>query len=135
MARRAGRTSLGMLPGRLRGGFSASSMPRNPGSTGRSTCISESSAVARESPGVSLGPQSPVLLPPSRGGSSSPSVCSYNSDQSTLDVVNTTLQIVLESTRKLERKLSTFEQKQVQLTDQVKELTVLLKRQERNISV
>ena len=130
-SRRAGRTSLGMLSGRLRGGFSASPLPRNVTATSSDRWL--------ESTGTPPSrPQSPFYTSGSgnqtEGSLSSPSSSSSISvsEQSVHTSMTTTLQIVLETVRKMDRKVTNVEQKQVQLAENMKELNVLLKKQERD---
>lgn len=136
--RRAGRTSLGMLSGRLCGGFSASPLPGSSPSSS-SSFTSDSSVMVTESAGTNSRPQSPFYSLGSgnqREGSPPSSVGSNSELSYVLASMTTTLQTVLETTRKMERTITNIEEKQVQLAENVKELNMLLKRQEReNFSI
>ena len=100
MARQRG-TALGLLPGRLRGGFTASPIPRS------STLIDT----------ASCSPLSPSLTDSVSGSSSSDH--------------NDMLRAVLETMKKMDHKIATMEQQQHKITDSVKELVTLVKSQER----
>ena len=111
MARQRG-TALGLLPGRLRGGFTASPIPRS------STLIDT----------ASCSPLSPANSP-------SPSLTDSVSGSSSSDH-NDMLRAVLETMKKMDRKIATMEQQQHKITDSVKELVTLVKSQERaNFSI
>ena len=129
---RVGRgTSLGVLSGRLRGGFTASSIPRSRAS---GTITTESAA----SP-LSITPvPSPINSGVVRGGErneggSVPLDLNTNGDLcSYLTSMSTTLQAVQETMKRMDRKITSVEQQQIKLTESVKELSTLMKSQDRD---
>lgn len=111
LRQRGGRgTSLGLLSGRLCGGFTASVIPRS----SSSDAASSSSA---NSPTPSLTESFSGLQDP----------CSTGTD---------VMRVILETVKKMDRKITSLEQQQTKVTDSVKELTALIKSQERaNFSI
>lgn len=119
---RGGRgTSLGVLSGRLSGGFTASSLPR-------SRQISFSPLPA------ATGPHSPAS--PSLSAGDEGSVGSEEINTQQLTSVSVTLRAVHEAIKRLDHRLSSVEQKQMKIVDSIKELTLLIQNNERtNFSI
>ena len=116
---------LGVLSGRLRGGFTASSLPGS-----RPNCSSPLLEQAATSP---LGTASSS---PSWGGGESHHEGSSFSEDSTASNASaqlfTTLRAVHETIKKVDRRISSVEQQQLKLATSVKELTTLIKNNERS---
>ena len=106
-----GAASLGLLSGRLRGGFTASAIPR-------SGALDAAGSINSLSPAKSPSPS----LTESSGGLQDP--CSTTTD---------TMRVILETVKKMDRKIVS---QQTKVVDSVKELTALIKSQERaNFSI
>ena len=126
---RVGRgTSLGVLSGRLRGGFTASSIPRSRAS---GTITTESTVSPLSITPVPSPTNSGVVRGGERNeGGSVPLDLNTNGDMcSYLTSMSTTLQAVQET---MNRKITSVEQQQIKLTESVKELSTLMKSQDRD---
>ena len=123
-----GRT-LGTLPGRLRGGFSASPIPG-----GRSgDDILTQSAISSPSPTLASGNGENSRL---QTEGTTLNINTVSEFSSVLASMTTNLRTILATTKKMERKITNVEQKQVQLAESVKELHTVMKRQEKeNFSI
>ena len=110
-----------LLSGRLRGGFLATSLPRN-------TSSSLSRSGSSDDSESSLTRRDPNVIDCQSSASSQ----EQNADDSPLSVA-AMLRSLHDSTRRIERKLVTVEEKQTKLSDSLKELNALMKKQEKNI--
>ena len=118
---RRGRASLGMLSGRLQGGFSASSLPRSRSSdhvAGENAVI----IVAVPSPSAS---NSEIPSNQSQEGTSSSDI------QTQFLSLGNTLRVMQDSLKTMNHKLLSMEQQQVKLNESVRELNKYLRSQER----
>lgn len=108
LRQRGGRgTALGLLPGRLRGGFTASVIPRS----SALDAASSSPLSPANSPSPSLTESFIGLQDP----------CSTGAD---------IMRVILETVKKMDHKIASLEQQQTKVIDSVKELTTLIKSQE-----
>ena len=124
---RGGRgTSLGPLSGRLSGGYTASSIPRSRQSNFSPLQLSGAT-----------GPHSPASPSLSAGDAvSEGSVGTEEINAQQLTSIANTLRAVHEAIKKLDLRLSSVEQKQTKIVDSIKELTSLIKNNERtNFSI
>lgn len=118
------RSSLGMLSGRLRGGFLASTLPRCSNNVNSSTS-SERSTTPPPSTSDSDDMGSIMTLS-AELGSNDPSV--RLAPTAILDILKT----IKATTSRLDRRFHTLEQQQIKLADSIRELQSLMKNQEKD---
>ena len=125
-------TNLGVRPlmGRLEGGFSASAIPRpgisrpRIGSSGSNATIITGSATRPSTP-VVPGSESVIQ----DGGNTPPNISEISNMGALLLSMKQSMQ---ETARKMERRMANVEQQQVKLTESVKELSQLLRNQQKD---
>ena len=115
------RASLGILSGRLQGGFSASSLPRS----------RPSGYVARENAVITVAVPSPSASNSEISSNQSQEGSSSSDIQTHLLSLGTTLRAMQDLLKTMNHKLLSMEQQQVKLNESVRELNKLLKSQER----
>ena len=122
--RGARRTSLGVLSGRLRCGFTASPLP-GPSPSSKSRLIERPNATTCPSPYPAPSEDQHDRDPAGLVGIASGDVFAQ------LASMSSTLLALQETVKRLERKVASVEEAQLKVTDSVKELCALLKTQEK----
>ena len=117
-------SSLGMLSGRLRGGFVASTLPRFRGNNSISTNTPPPSTSDSTDAGTVVTQS--AAQDPSDSGSGDQSV------SVTSTTVMATLRAIKDTTTRLEQRFRVIEQQQSKLADSMRELQSLMKNQERD---
>ena len=115
--RSRGRTRLGILSGRLRGGFLASPLPGN-SSTSTSNASDDSDSVFGDLQ--------------THTSTSSQDVSFTSTEDTSLQSIMRVLRSIHATTSRLEQKLVTVEEKQMKLSDSFKELNSIVRKQEKD---